>query len=240
MRAVILAGGKGTRLKPYTTVFPKPLVPIDNMPIVEIVIRQLKAHGFNRVTLSVGHLAELLIAYFGDGSKWGVQIEYSKEDQPLGTTGALALIPGLNQTFLAMNGDILTTLDYGELVDYHRQMGAVATIAMHKRSVKIDLGVLETNEQNELVGYIEKPVYDYRVSMGIYVFEPKILQYIKPGERLDLPDLIHLLLQNGEKVMGYPYDGYWLDIGRHDDYEQAIEEFSRMRGQFLQGDDANG
>ena len=233
MRAVILAGGKGTRLKPYTTVFPKPLVPIDDMPIVEIVIRQLKYHGFTRVTMSVGHLAELLMAYFGDGSKLGVRIEYSKEDQPLGTTGALALIPDLDQTFLAMNGDILTTLDYRELVAYHRRTGAVATIAMHKRSVKIDLGVLETNEQNELTGYIEKPVYDYRVSMGIYVFEPRILQYIKPGERLDLPDLIHLLLQNGEKVVGYPYAGYWLDIGRPDDYEQAVEEFSRMRWQFL-------
>jgi NDP-sugar pyrophosphorylase family protein len=237
MRAVILAGGKGTRLKPYTTIFPKPLVPVDGMPIVEIVLRQLKFYGFRRVTLSVGYLAELLMAYFGDGGKLGVQIEYSKEDRPLGTTGALALIPGLTQTFLVMNGDILTTLDYGELIEYHRQTGAVATIAMHQRSVKIDLGVLETNEKNELVGYIEKPVYDYRASMGIYIFEPKVLEFIQPGERLDLPDLIHLLLQNGEKVMGFPYNGYWLDIGRPDDYEQAVEEFSRLRSQFLPDDE---
>ena len=233
MRAVILAGGKGTRLRPYTTIFPKPLVPIDGMPIVEIVIRQLKFYGFQRVTLSVGYLAELLMAYFGDGGKLGVAVEYSKEDQPLGTTGALALIPGLTQTFLVMNGDILTTLDYGELIEYHQKNCATATIAMHRRSVKIDLGVLETNEKNELVGYIEKPVYDYRVSMGIYIFEPKVLEFIRPGERLDLPDLIHLLLQNGEKVMGFPYNGYWLDIGRPDDYEQAVEEFSRLRSQFL-------
>jgi NDP-sugar pyrophosphorylase family protein len=233
MRAVILAGGKGTRLKPYTTVFPKPLVPVDDMPIVEIVIRQLKTHGFTRVTLSVGHLAELLIAYFGDGKKLGIPIEYSKEDQPLGTTGALALIPDLNQTFLTMNGDILTTIDFTDLIDYHRRNQAVATIAMHKRSVKIDLGVIQTNGNNEIIGYIEKPTYDYSVSMGIYIFEPHVLDYIRPGERLDLPDLIHLLLQNGEKVMGYPSDCYWLDIGRPDDYEQAVAEFSRLRGQFL-------
>jgi len=233
MRAVILAGGKGTRLKPYTTIFPKPLVPIDGMPILEIVIRQLKAHGFTRVTLSVGYLAELLMAYFGDGNKFGIQLEYSKEDHPLGTTGALALIPDLDKTFLVMNGDILTMLDYRELIDYHCHTGATATIAMHKRSVKIDLGVLQVNEQNELTGYIEKPVYEYRVSMGVYVFEPKVLDYIRPGERLDLPDLVHMLLQNGDKVMGFPYDGYWLDIGRPDDYEQAVEEFSRLRGEFL-------
>jgi NDP-mannose synthase len=233
VKAVILAGGKGTRLKPYTTVFPKPLVPVDDMPIVEIVIRQLKTHGFDRVTLSVGHLAELLIAYFGDGNKLGIPIEYSKEEQPLGTTGALALIPDLNQTFLTMNGDILTTLDFTALVEYHRQSGAIATIAMHKRSVKIDLGVIQTNNKNEIIGYIEKPTYDYSVSMGIYIFEPRVLDYSRPGERLDLPDLIHLLLQNSEKVMGYPSDCYWLDIGRPDDYEQAVAEFSRLRGQFL-------
>jgi NDP-sugar pyrophosphorylase family protein len=235
MKAVILAGGKGTRLKPYTAVFPKPLVPIDDMPIVEVVLRQLKFYGFTQVTMAVGHLAELLIAYFGDGSKLGLKIEYSKEEKPLGTTGPLALISGLTDTILVMNGDVLTMLDYRDLLAYHQQKGAVATIAMHERIVKIDLGVIETNANNDLINYIEKPSYHYRASMGIYVFEPAILRYIQPGERLDFPDLVHLLLQNGEKVVGYPYDGYWLDIGRPDDYEQAVEEFSRLRAEFLRG-----
>jgi NDP-sugar pyrophosphorylase family protein len=233
MKAVILAGGKGTRLKPYTMLFPKPLVPIDDMPILEVVIRQLKFYGFAEVTMAVGHLAELLVAYFGDGSKYGLKIDYSKEDSPLGTVGPLALIPNLMDSFLVMNGDVLTTLDYRDLLAYHRQKGAMATIAMHERCVKIDLGVIETNEENEVVGYIEKPLYNYRVSMGIYVFDPAILRYIQPGERLDFPDLVQLLLQNGEKVIGYPYDGYWLDIGRPDDYELAVGEFSRLRNEFL-------
>lgn len=233
MKAVILAGGKGTRLKPYTAVFPKPLVPIDDMPIVEVVLRQLKFHGFTHVTMAVGHLAELLIAYFGDGSKLGLKIEYSKEEKPLGTTGPLALISGLTDTFLVMNGDVLTMLDYNDLLAYHRQKGAVATIAVHERTVKIDLGVVETNANNDLINYVEKPSYHYHASMGIYVFEPAILRYIQPGERLDFPDLVHLLLQSGEKVVGYPYDGYWLDIGRPDDYEQAVEEFSSLRAEFL-------
>lgn len=233
MKAVILAGGKGTRLKPYTMLFPKPLVPIDDMPILEVVIRQLKFYGFSEVTMAVGHLAELLIAYFGDGSKYGLKIDYSKEDSPLGTVGPLALIPNLMDTFLVMNGDVLTTLDYRDLLAYHRQKGAIATIAVHERCVKIDLGVIEANEENEVVGYIEKPLHNYRVSMGIYVFDPAILRYIQPGERLDFPDLVQLLLQNGEKVIGYPYDGYWLDIGRPDDYELAVGEFSRLRNEFL-------
>jgi NDP-sugar pyrophosphorylase family protein len=233
MRAVILAGGRGTRLKPYTAVFPKPLVPIDDMPILEVVLRQLKFYGFSEVTMAVGHLAELLMAYFSDGSKLGLKIEYSREDKPLGTTGPLAFIPGLVETFLVMNGDVLTTLDYSDLLSYHQQKGGIATIAMHQRSVRIDLGVIEVNEDNELTNYIEKPSYHYRASMGIYVFEPGVLRYIRYGERLDFPDLVHLLLQNGEKVVGYPYDGYWLDIGHADDYERATEEFSRMRGEFL-------
>jgi NDP-sugar pyrophosphorylase family protein len=233
MKAVILAGGKGTRLKPYTTVFPKPLVPIDDMPILEIVIRQLKFFGFKEVTMCVGHLAELLVAYFGDGSRQGVKIEYSREESPLGTTGPLALIPGLTETFLVMNGDVLTTLDFGSLLSYHQQAGAVATIAMHERSQKIDFGVIEANDKNELIGYIEKPVYDYRVSMGIYIFEPSVLNYIRPGERLDFPDLVQLLLQNRQRVIGYPYAGYWLDIGRPDDYERAVNEFSSLRSEFL-------
>jgi len=233
MRAVILAGGKGTRLAPYTTVFPKPLVPIGDMPILEVVVRQLRRAGVGQITMAVGHLAELLMAFFGDGARFGVRIDYSREDEPLGTAGPLAQIGGLEDAFLVMNGDVLTTLDYTALVAYHREHGAAATIAMHERSVKINLGVIEVNDDNRVVQYIEKPTHDYRVSMGIYVFEPSVLRYIERGVRLDFPELIWKLLADNEPVLGYPYDGYWLDIGRPDDYARAVAEFEQMRAQFL-------
>src|SRR5438094_583587 len=142
MHAVILAGGKGTRLRPYTTVFPKPLMPVGDLPILEVVIRQLRAAGCSGVTLAVGHLAELLMAFFGDGGRWGLPIDYVREEQPLGTVGALALLPPFEAPFLLMNGDVLTTLDYRTLLERHRQAGAIATIAMHERAVQIDLGVI--------------------------------------------------------------------------------------------------
>ena len=233
MRTVILAGGRGTRLRPYTTIFPKPLMPVGDMPILEIVIRQLKHAGITDIVMAVGHLAELLEAYFGDGSRLGVRIAYSREETPLGTAGPLALIPGLDETFLVMNGDVLTTIDYTALIAAHRRSGALATIATHRRDVRIDLGVIETDAAGRLTDYIEKPTYHYRVSMGIYIFEPAALGYIPQGQRFDFPELILRLLAAGQPVQSFPFDGYWLDIGRPDDYEQAIEEFERLKTQFL-------
>ncbi len=233
MRAVILAGGKGTRLAPYTAILPKPLMPVGDMPILEIVIRQLQRHGFDEITLAVGYLAELLMAYCGDGSKFGVRLDYSREEIPLGTAGPLALVENLNDTFLVMNGDLLTTLDYGAMLRYHRERGAIATIACYRRDVKIDLGVIEISPDNWLQDYIEKPTYHYAVSMGVYIFEPQVLQYVPRGQRLDLPDLVKNLTAAGQRVNVYNFEGYWLDIGRHDDYEQAMSEFSERREQFL-------
>lgn len=236
MRAIVLAGGKGTRLAPYTTVLPKPLMPIGEMPILEIVIRQLHRHGFDDLTLAVGYLAELLMAYCGDGSKFGVKLDYSREDQPLGTAGPIALVPNLNETFLVMNGDLLTTIDYGAMLKYHRERGALATIACYQRDVKIDLGVIDVDPENWVSNYIEKPTYHYTVSMGIYIFEPSILDYIPVNQRLDLPELILNLIKAEKKVNVFNFNGYWLDIGRHDDYERAIEEFSAHREEFISGD----
>jgi NDP-sugar pyrophosphorylase family protein len=173
MKAVILAGGKGTRLKPYTTVFPKPLMPIGDKPILEIVVRQLKSHGFEELIMAVGHLAELIMTFFNNGSKYGVKIKYTREDKPLGTAGPLALMKGeLNESFLMINGDVLTTLNYSDLIDYHKKNGAIATIALNKRTVKIDFGVPEVDKANNIVGYTEKPGIEYLVSMGVYVFDP--------------------------------------------------------------------
>jgi NDP-sugar pyrophosphorylase family protein len=228
MRVVILAGGKGRRLLPYTVVLPKPLMPVGDRPILETIIRQLKRHGFTRFTMAVGYLAELVEAYFRDGKKYGVEIDYSREDKPLGTIGALGLVDGLDKTFLVMNGDVLTNLDYDQLVTFHNQNNAVATIATYNKEVKIDLGVLEMDEGFQLKNYLEKPTLRYHVSMGIYVFEPEILELIEPNGYLDFPDLVLSLIKAGKKVIAFPFDGYWLDIGRHEDYELAQEDFAKL------------
>ena len=233
MKAIVLAGGKGTRLLPYTRVFPKPLVPIGDMPILEIMLRQMARAGVTDVTLAVGHLSELIRAFFKEGDGLGLNITYSYEDTPLGTAGPLAMVDGLDDTFLVTNGDVLTTLPIADLVSYHKQQGGAATIAMHARQVKIDLGVIHLNGGSRVKDYIEKPVYDYLVSMGLYVFEPRVLEFIPRGQHLDFPDLIKTLLAAGEPVVGYPFSGYWQDLGRPDDYEQAAADFERMREQFL-------
>ena len=233
MQAIILAGGKGTRLAPYTTVFPKPLMPIGDMPILEIVIRQLKKHGFTKVVLAVGHLAGLIEAYFGDGSKWGVEITYSREDEPLGTAGPLALIDDLDDNFLVMNGDLLTNIDYSDLMRHHLKSGALSTVSVYTKDVPISLGVLELNGEGNITDYIEKPTLKYKVSMGIYIFNKNILTHIESGKYLDFPDLIKTLIQNDENVSGYMFEGYWMDIGRHEDYSKVLEEFENVKDELL-------
>ncbi|MDY6987476.1 MAG: sugar phosphate nucleotidyltransferase [Thermodesulfobacteriota bacterium] len=228
MRAVVLAGGKGRRLLPYTTVIPKPLMPVGGRPILEVIIRQLKFNGFSRVTMAVGYLAELIEAYFGDGKKYGMEIDYSREEEPLGTIGSLSLIEGLDETFIVMNGDVLTNLDYGELVGFHNKHKVAATIATCNREVNIDLGILELDGDHQITDYIEKPTLKHHVSMGVYAFEPEILDLIEPGKYLDFPDLVLTLIRAGKRVMAFPFDGYWLDIGRHEDYAQALEEFETL------------
>jgi NDP-sugar pyrophosphorylase family protein len=233
MKAVILAGGKGTRLAPYTKILPKPLMPIGDMPILEILLHQLRGVNINEVVLTVGHLSELLKAFFQDGSRLGLHIRYSYEEKPLGTAGPLALVDGLDETFLVANGDVLTTLNLCELIDFHKQEKAIASIAVHYRHVKIDFGVIEWGQAPQIGNYIEKPNIDYMVSMGIYIFEPAVLAYIPKGKYLDFPDLIKKLIAAGEKVVGYPFEGYWQDLGRPDDYENAAADFEKMRSQFL-------
>lgn len=228
MRAIILAGGKGVRLAPLTDVIPKPLVPIGGMPIMEIVIRQLKAHGFNHITLAVGYLSELIKAFFNDGSRLGVRIDYSYEGEPLGTAGPLALIGGQKETFLVLNADVLTNINFKDLVQYHREQGAIATIGAFEREVRIDLGVIIPDGKSRIKDYLEKPAHQLLVSMGIYVFEPEILDFIPENKYLDFPDLVKILLNAGIEVGYYPFAGYWLDIGRHEDYAQAAKEFSEI------------
>jgi NDP-mannose synthase len=234
LRAVILAGGKGTRLLPFTASFPKPLVPLGDTPVVEILIRRLAHFGITDITLTLGHLAELIQAYFQHRRALTdlVNLRYVQEDEPTGTAGSLALVPGLDRTFLAMNGDLLTNLDFHALVSHHRAQGAVLTIATHARQVKVDLGVLEFDDSFQVTAYREKPVTTYHVSMGVYVYEPAVLEYIPTGAYLDFPTLVLRILAAGQRVCAYPTDCLWLDIGRPDDYARAQELFAAQKEDF--------
>jgi NDP-sugar pyrophosphorylase family protein len=237
LKAIVLAGGKGSRLAPYTQIIPKPMMPIGDKAILEIMLLQLRRAGITDVTLTVGHLAGLMHAYFQDGTQYGVRICYSFEDHPLGTAGPLGLINDLDEAFMVCNGDVLTTLNIRELIDFHKQNQGVATIASHQRQVHIDLGVIEINGDHSIIAYQEKPTIDYLVSMGIYIFEPVVLQYIPRGQYLDFPELIKILIADKKKVVAYPFDGYWEDLGRADDYEQANKDFEQMRSQFMPEED---
>jgi NDP-sugar pyrophosphorylase family protein len=233
MKTVILAGGKGTRLKPYTAVLPKPLMPVDDVPILEIILRQLKSFGLDEITVTVGHLASLIETFFGDGSKFGVKIEYFREDKPLGTIGSLRLIEGLGNDFLVMNGDTLTDLEIPELIDDHVRNSALATIATYTRNQHVDFGVMELGDNGKIIGFTEKPTYPYNVSMGIYVFNRGIIDFIPAERPFGFDELMLELLEREQEVRSYPYDGYWLDLGRPDDYEIAVRDFSEMRSEFL-------
>jgi NDP-sugar pyrophosphorylase family protein len=238
MRAVVLAGGKGTRLAPYTITFPKPLVPVADMPILEIVVRQLKTAGFDHITLAVGHLAELITAYFGDGSRWGVRIDYSREEAPLGTVAPVKLIKDLPETFLVMNGDVLTSLSYRSLYDAHVTSGAELTIACHRLTVQIDYGLVEFDGLLEVTGYREKPTFPGDVSMGVYMFSRSALDLVPGGEYMDIPSLVARLVRDGRKVRASLEHCRWLDIGRHDDYARAMATFDELRSEFLPEQDS--
>lgn len=244
MKAVILAGGKGTRLRPYTSVFPKPLMPLGEanaMPILEVVVRQLARNGFGEITMITGYLGELLESFFGDGRKFGVAIDYVREETPLGTAGGLALLDKPRSSVLVMNGDILTTLNYRAMFDFHVARPSTATIAAYPREVKIDFGVLEFGEDPFiLAGYREKPKFEFNVSMGVYILAPEAWDRIPPGQELSMPDLLETLRHEGRDVHCFRQECYWLDIGRHDDYESANAIFEQRRHEFLGSPAATG
>jgi NDP-sugar pyrophosphorylase family protein len=231
VRAIIFAGGRGTRLAPYTSVLPKPLMPIGERPILELVIAQLAESGIADVTLCVGYLSHLIEAVIGDGETHGVNIEYVREEEALGTAAPLRLVEDLDTTFIAMNGDVLTTLDYEELLRHHRASGSMVTIATRERPIQIDYGVLHLRANgDEVYKYIEKPRRMSTVSMGIYVVEPEALAYIPAEGHFDFPDLVKALLRAGERVSALRFDGLWFDIGRRDDYEEAVSSWLENAG----------
>lgn len=233
MMAVILAGGKGARLKPFTMTIPKPLLPLGDVPILEVVIRQLAAAGITRIVLTLGHMAHLFIATIGDGSRWGVTIEYCVEEEPLGTAGPLLLVNNLEPSFLVMNGDILTTLDYRVLVATHLEREAWGTIAVSQREVRIDYGVVVSNTDGLLRDYSEKPTIPYEVSMGINVLSELCLDFIPRNQKFDMPELMLAMQRAGKPVVCHKTDCYWQDIGRFDDYQRASEDFVNDPSKFL-------
>jgi NDP-sugar pyrophosphorylase family protein len=232
MKAVILAGGKGSRLEPYTHVFPKPLMPIGNRPILDIVLRQLARAGISEAILTVGHQAAKLMKMVTAAGDFELKIRYSEEKKPLGTAGPLPLIRGLGRDFLVLNGDILTDLDFKEFIDFHHRNDAIGSIASYQRDLHIDFGLIET-DGDRVVDYFEKPEIESLVSMGIYAFKRDILKYIPRGKPFDFPDLVHTLLENDLHPVVYRHRGEWLDIGRPDDYKRAVETFFRKRKRFL-------
>ena len=228
MRAIILAGGLGTRLRPYTTVIPKPLVPIGDRPVLEHIIRSLVQSGVDRIDLCVNHLGELILIYLANADiPPEVRLTFHWETAPLGTAGALATVPDLEGTFIVVNGDVLTTLDYRELVEYHEQQDAALTVAMRNKRVNIDLGVIESDD-GLVRNYIEKPSLRYQVSMGIYVYEERALRYLPEEGACQFPELVLRLIEAGERVAAYECDADWFDIGTVHEHERAVVDIEQF------------
>ena len=231
-RAVILAGGLGTRLAPYTTVFPKPLMPVAGKPVLELVLRRLRRQGVRQMTLAVSYLEELIRAFFGDGTKLGVELEYYREASPLGTAGVLSVLDNLPDPCLVMNGDVLTTIDIAAMARVHHERKAAMTVATQTRQVHIDYGVLQTDAHGDVTGYNEKPVLTHVVSAGVNLVSAEARGCLRHAERCDIPTLVALLIERGARVATYHSNAYWRDIGRAEDYEAVNAEFPTLTSEF--------
>ncbi len=229
-QAVVLAGGKGTRLQPFTHVLPKPLLPIGQRPILDVVLSCLARDGCGAATIAVGHLGHMIELYCGSGERWGVALDYYREESPLGTVGVLALLSELrDEPLVVMNGDVLSDISFTALIADHQSSGAELSIATFSRTVRDELGIVERDADNRLIAYHEKPVHEYLVSMGIYVVSPSAIELIAKGEPMDFPTLVQALLDRGRAVHSHTHEGYWLDLGRPDDFARANEEFDSLR-----------
>lgn len=228
MRAVILAGGKGTRLKPYTATLPKPLMPVGEEPIMKLLLTRLKSQGFRETTICINHMGDLISAYFGDGSQYGLKILYSTEDKPLGTVGPIKKIDNLPEDFLVMNGDVLTDLPFRDFLHEHKSNDALMTLAVYKQLMQIEYGVIEHNAEHEVTAFVEKPTHPYNVCMGIYALNKRALDYVPADTYFGFDDLVQTLLGKGEKIKIIEHKGYWLDIGRPEDYEKANEDVAKF------------
>lgn len=235
MHAIIMAGGKGSRLYPYSAVLPKPLMPLGETPVLEVLLRKLQAAGISRTVLAVNHMRHLIEAFFGDGARFGLPISYSYEDRPLGTAGPMgAVLDQLGEHFLLTNGDLLTTLDIGRMIAAHHSSQADATIGVFEREVKIDFGLIDVDADMRMVGYREKPSHHHLVSMGIYVLRAAaVREFVPAGQHLDMPDLMQAMMRAGRRIVCHQQDCVWLDIGRPDDFALAQQMVAEQPGRFL-------
>jgi len=233
MKAVIQAGGMGTRLRPYTLVLPKPLMPVSGTPVIEMLIKWLRRNGASDAYITTGYLGHLIKALCGDGSQWDMNISYSEEPEPLGTVGALTLLEGkLDDTFMVLNGDLITDIDISAFKSFHQNHGGIFTVGTTTKNVNIDLGVLDI-DQTQIIGFQEKPTLSYKVSMGVYFMEPQILDFIPKGVPFGVDNLIHSMLEKKEKVHAYHHSGMWMDIGRPEDFDKAQDVFEQNRQTLL-------
>ncbi|MEE9424252.1 MAG: sugar phosphate nucleotidyltransferase [Methylococcales bacterium] len=224
MKAVIQAGGQGTRLRPYTLILPKPMMPVGGVPVIESLLKWLRRNGIEEAYVTTGYLGHLLRSLIGDGSQWDMSIAYSEEKEPMGTVGALRLVEDqLDETFLVLNGDLVTDLDLNAFRDFHRSHGGLLSIAVTSKTVKVDLGVLDTDNLSRVTRFREKPSMQYQVSMGMYCMEPKILKHIPKGVAFGFDDLVHILLEKNVPIHVFQHDGLWMDIGRPEDFQKAQE-----------------
>jgi len=239
MRAIVMAGGKGSRLHPYSALLPKPLMPLGEKPVLEILLRQLRAAGVTQIILAVNHLRHLLEAFFGDGSRFGLSITYSVEDRPLGTAGPIGIVlDSLSEDFFLTNGDLLTTLDMAAMLSDHRARRADATIGAYRRELRSEFGLLEVDKDMRMTGYQEKPTYQHLVSMGIYVLRREAVRpFLVPGEYLDMPELMQAMRRSGGSVFCHTPDCFWLDIGRPDDFAEAQAIVGRDPQAFVRDQD---
>ena len=237
MQALILAGGRGTRLHPYTLVYPKPLLPVGGRPIIHTIVDQLSFFGYTDIVISLGYLGNYIRMYFSEEKNVppGTAIRYIDERDPLGTAGPVAMVSDLQENFLVINGDILTTIDFGALMQFHLDQGAQLSIVVGVKEVKLALGIVTLDDQRRITSFEEKPTRTFMDNMGIYVYRKSVAKGITPGVRLDVNQLVTGMIGRGEKVCGFvssePY--YWIDIGQHGDYERANEVFAGKRDQFL-------
>lgn len=234
MKAIILAGGRGTRLRPHTLVLPKPLIPVGDKPVLELLIRRLRKFGFREIIITIGYMGSFIRTLCGNGDRWGINISYSEESEPLGTIGPLTLIDGrLKETFLVCNGDIITDLNIDKFVQFHKARGGIVTVATIRRKVKIRLGVFKCDGDHKIADFVEKPENEYLASMGIYLFEPEIFNYIPKGITFGFDELMRTLIAENIPVYIYIHNGYWLDIGIEEDFKRAQNEFEEHRERIM-------
>ncbi len=217
----LMAGGFGTRLRPLTNAIPKVMLKVGSRPILETIMLGFIEHGFSQFYISVYYLAEQIREHFGDGSKWGVKIEYVEEVEPLGTGGALSLLPNtIDEPIIMMNGDLLTNIDFSNLLKFHKNRAAKATMCVREYSVEVPYGVIESKD-SKITSIVEKPKQQYFVNAGVYVLSPEVFKGVPQNTKKDMPDLFNELIGSGENVLMYPIQEYWLDIGRLGDFEKA-------------------